>query len=179
MELDKLIPDIEKDKFDSQWVVNKNFLMFRKIHLLPICYVEDNIAYIILDNKIRKEVIKITKHLVELNIEFYFTTPLISNPSGVENLENEIIYHYFYSYSQKEFYLLFNKIEFDIINNMVKWASKFGYYDLIKPNYERVLKSVNYKSYDFYSNKYKHEHSESIRNTFNGLYREIQINSIL
>lgn len=179
MELNDLIPLKFIPTMGSEWVVKSGYLMFKKYELIPLAFIDGNIVYVILENKIRKQVIKLVKHLIKMDVEFYFTIPQITDPSGVEDLPNKVIQHYLYSYSQKEFYKLFNDIEFDIIKNMVDWTTKFGYYDLIKDNFDSILKKVNYKSYDYYSNKESYDYDEEIRERYNGLYREIQINQLL
>lgn len=178
MELNDLIP-FKFIPLESDWVVRNGYLMFNKYELIPLAFIEDEIVYIILENKLRNQVIKLVKHIVKMNVEFYFTIPQITDPSGVEDLPNKVIRHYLYSYSQKEFYNSFNKIDFDIIKNMVDWSVKFNYYDLIKDNYDDILKMVNYKSYDYYSNKESYDYKEEIRERYKGLYREIQINQLL
>lgn len=179
MELNDLIPLKFIPTIGCDWVIKSDYLMYKKYELIPLAYMNGDIVYVILENKLRNQVIKLVKHLVKLNVEFYFTTPEITDPSGVENLPDKIIKHYLYSYAQKEFYNSFNNIEFDIIKNMVDWATKFGYYDLIKENYENILKKVNYKTHDLYYNKTIYDYEEDIRERFKGLYREIQINQLL
>ena len=46
MDLNSLIPD-NSDK----WSV-KRFLMFKKYENIPVCFIEDDIVYVFLDNKI-------------------------------------------------------------------------------------------------------------------------------
>lgn len=179
MELSDLIPLKFIPNVGCNWIVKSNYLMFKKYELIPLAYIDDDIVYVILENRVRKEVIRLTKHLVNLEVEFYFTVPEITDPSGVEDLPDKIIKHYLYSYAQKEFYKAFNDIEFDIIKNLVDWSNKFGYYDLIKNNYDDILKKVNYKSHDWCANKDVYEYEEEIRERFKSLYREIQINQLL
>ena len=44
---------------------------------------------------------------------------------------------------------------------------------------EIVKKIVNEKRYDYYSNTKKYEYPQNIRDDFDRVYREIQINQIL
>jgi hypothetical protein len=174
MELSDFIPD-----GSTAWKVGKCQLTYKKYVNIPICYIEDDIVYVFLDKRIVKPVLKITKRLVELNVEFYFTTPELSNPKGVEDHKNAIIHHYFRSYIQKEFFKGFEDIQFDVIRNMTTWANKEDCYNLIKENYEVIKKIVNRQNYDYYSNIKKYEYPQDIRDDFDRLYREIQINQIL
>ena len=126
-----------------------------------------------------KQIIKITQHLLNLGVEFYFTTPEFSNPSGVDDIENKVISHYLMSYIQKEFFFGFREIEFDLIHNMVKWTEKENCFDLVKPNYEYITKKVNNKYFDYYANKEYEDYTKEIREDYKTLYRDIQISKIL
>lgn len=174
MELSDFIPD-----GSDAWKVGKKQLTYKKYTNIPVCYIEDGVVYIFLDKRIFKQVLKITKRLMLLNVEFYFTTPEFSNPKGVEDYKNTVIYHYFRSYIQKEFFEGFEKINFDFIQNMTTWSCKEDCFHLIKENYEKVKRVVNKQYYDYYSNVQKYDYPQYIRDDFERLYREIQINRIL
>src|ERR1035437_3937277 len=166
MDLNDLILDNSQN-----WSIVKNnalrfhgdFLMYKKYYNIPVCYIDNEIVYVFLDNKIHNIIFKLTKHLVKLGVEFYFTSPILSNPKGVNDPNNEVIKHYLYSYSQKEFFNGFKKIEFDLIRNMVKWSDKEDCYNLVKPNFESILKVVPASHYDFYSNKSLYNYPDEIR----------------
>ena len=157
------------------WVVKGKFLMFKKYEHIPVCYIEDDIVYVFLDAKITKHIIKLTNHLVKNKIEFYFTSPEMSNPKGINKLDyhDEIIKHYLTLYSNKDFYYGFKKIEFDLIDNMVKWTMKENCFNSIKDNLEIIKKRILKKEYDYYTNKLYYNYDEMIREDFNSLYRHI------
>jgi hypothetical protein len=175
MDLNSIIPD----KNDRNYSVAKKFLMYKKYQNIPLCFIEDDIVYVFLDKKVSKVVIKLVKNLCKNNIQFYFTTPELSNPKGVIDYEDKVIEHYLNSYIQVEFFYGFQKIGFDFIKNLVDWANKNNCYDLIKSNYDYIQKRVNRKYYDYYSNKDIFEYPKEIRDDFLTLYREIQINNLL
>ena len=175
MDLNDLIPD----KLRPNWIIKGKFLMFKKYENIPICFIEVDIVYIFLDVRIPKQVILITKHIVNQNIEFYFTSPSLSNPRGVYNYKNLIIRHYLLSFVNKSFYNEFKNINFDLIRNMVLWCEKEDCYELIKDNYDDILKEVSRKNYDYYVNKEFYSYEIGIRDEFKTLYRDIQINKIL
>lgn len=174
MELSDLIPD-----GSAAWKVGKRQLTYKKYVNIPICFIEDDIVYVYLDKKIAKAVLKLVKKLVDMKVEFYLITPELSSPKGLEDHKNAIIYHYFRSYVQKEFFEGFEKIEFDLIKNMTDWATKEGCFSLIKENYDAVKKIVNEKNYDYFSNINAYQYPQNIRDDFDRVYREIQINQIL
>lgn len=174
MDLNRLIPNKSED-----WQVRSNFLMIRKLDWIPICYIDGGVVYVFLDARVHKAVIKLTKHLISQNFKFYFTTPELSNPKGIQDAENKIIYHYLNSYTNKDFYRLFKKLDFDLIKNMVDWAKMTGSFHLIKLNYETLNKMVQRKYHDYYSGKDIYNYNEEIREEFNSLWRDIQISQIL
>ena len=99
MDLNKLIPNN-----DSNWSISGKFVMFKKLQKIPVCVFENGIIYVFLENKISNQILKFTKNLLRLKYEFYFTTPLYSNPSGVDNLKEEVVNSYLYSYTNETFF---------------------------------------------------------------------------
>lgn len=174
MELSDLIPD-----GSAAWKVGKRQLTYKKYVNIPICFIEDGVAYVYLDKRIVKPVLKLTKKLESMGAEFYFTTPELSNPKGVEDFHESVIHHYLRSYIQKEFFHGFSEIGFDLIQNMTRWSAREGCFPLIKQSYDRVKKEANRKDYDYYANKEIYEYPQDIREDFDRVYREIQINQIL
>lgn len=179
MELNDLIPLKFRPTIGCDWVVRNNFLMYKHYEHIPVAYIENDIVYIFLDNKIQRQVLKLTKWVMKFDCEFYFVTPELSNPSGVDDLEKKNINHYLYSYAQEPFYDGFRKINFDLIKNMVDWCKKEDCIDMIKDCYDDIKKTVNRTDYDYYSNKTTWEYREDIRDDYRTLYRDIQINQIL
>jgi hypothetical protein len=104
---------------------------------------------------------------------------LVRYVGGVENLNDTTVLHYLHSYSKKEFFNGFRKINFDLIYNLIKWTEKENCFDLVKENYEYMLKKVNHQDYDYYSNKSIYRYNEEIREEFRTMYREIVISKIL
>jgi len=181
MDLNNLIPDRFRPLHNPTWVVKGQFVMFKKYEYIPVCFVKDEVVYVFLDGRIVKAVINLVKHLISLGVEFYFTTPEISNPKGIfeEDYNDKVIKHYLYSHAQVEFFDGFRKIDFDLIDNMVKWTEKENCFDKVKANYESISKKVERKEYDYFSNNYSYEYKDEIREEFQSLYRHIQISKII
>ncbi len=178
MELNDLIP-LKFRPHDCDWLVKGNYLMYKKYEHVPVAFIDDDIVYIFLENKIQRQILKLTKWVIDSGYKFYFTTPELSNPKGVEYLNEKVITHYLFSYAQKPFYIGFKKMEFDLIKNMVDWCIKENCSDLIKDCYEVVLKKVNNSYFDYYAGKDISDYDNEIRDDFRTLYRDIQINMIL
>ena len=179
MELNDLIPLRFRPTHDCKWVVKNRFLMYHHYEHIPVAFIEDNIVYVFLDNKIPRQILKLTKWLMEMDVEFYFTTPELSNPKGIENIDESVISHYLFCYSQETFFHGFRKIDFDLIKNMVDWCIKEKCIDTIKESYDKILKVVERGDYDYWSNKNTYEYKLEIREDFRTLYRDIQINMII
>jgi hypothetical protein len=178
MDLDKILPKNKEIK------ISKNRVFIKNIAWIPfIEIISDNYVYIYLDLRLVNDVIKVTKNLQKTDYEFYFIPFKISDPGLIlsdDEYNSEIIKNYFRSYSQINFYNGFNKIGFDIIENMVKFCEIRKCYHLIKDIYDEVNRDVQKNFYDYYTNSYKFEvESEDIREEFKTLYRHIQLNRII
>lgn len=178
MDLNKLIPLKFKPTIGCDWVVKGKYLMYKKLEHIPVAFIEDGVVYIFLDNRIPKQIIKLIKWIMELDYEFYLMPPELSNPSNDVD-EERVISHYLYSYSQKHFFYGFDKIKFDLINNMVDWCKRENCSYLIKSSYDEVNKKVQRTTYDYWKNKQVYDYNKEIREYFNTLYRDIQISQIL
>ena len=163
----------------GNWLVKGKFLMYKKYVNIPICFIEDDVYYVFLDVKLPKQVLKLTKELMKMNVEFYFTTPEYSNPKTKLN-HNLVISQYLFAYSRPQYFYGFDKIGFDLIRNFTHWMEKEKCFHLLKENYDSILKKVvNRNWYDYYSNTHIYDCELDIREEFSVLYRDIQINRII
>jgi hypothetical protein len=175
MDLDSIIPN------NSDWKVSKNRVFKKNIAWIPVFdIIEDNLIYIFLDIRMSKEILKVVKNLQKTDIEFYFISPLFADP-GFNGDFNEVnIKNYLKDYSKSQFYDGFDKIEFDFIGNLIEYCKKENCIELVKDIYLEVNKEVQNKFWDHYANKqYFKTKREDIRETFNQLYRDIQLQQIL
>lgn len=176
MDLNKLIPNNQKHNRD--WSVTKKYVLFKKLHNIPVCYFEDDIVWIFLDLRITRQVIDVIKHLENLDIKFFFTHPEFSNPGQVFEI-NRIPTHYFRCFADAKFHKSVTKIKFDFIKNLVDFTKLYSNFETLKISFDKVQKEVNRHWYDYYSQKEIYDYSEEIREEFRTLWREIQINNIL
>jgi hypothetical protein len=175
MDLDSIIPN------NSDWKISKNRVFKKNIAWIPLLdIIEDNLIYIFLDIRMSKEILKVVKNLQKTDIEFYFISPLFADP-GFNGDFNEVnIKNYLKDYSKSQFYDGFDKIEFDFIGNLIEYCKKENCIELVKDIYLEVNKEVQNKFWDHYANKqYFKTKREDIRETFNQLYRDIQLQQIL
>ena len=173
MDLNNILPKNEN------WSFSKGIVYFRKIQKIPSCIIIDDIPHIILENKIPKQILELTRNFMKSGDEFYFTTPLSTNPSGVYEFKNEVIKSYFNSYANLKFYNGFKKLNFDLIKNLIDWSEKNDAWYLVKPIYEEVNKKIQKEYYDYWQKMYYYDYEYDIREEFRTLWREIQINKII
>jgi len=175
MDLDSIIPN------NGEWKVSKNRVFKKNIAWIPVFdIVDDNLIHIFLDLRMSKDILKVVKNLQKTDIEFYFISPLFADPGfrGDFNVVN--INNYLKDYSKSQFYDGFEKIEFDFIGNLIEYCKKENCIELVKDIYLEVNKDVQNKFWDHYANKqYFKTKREDIRETFNQLYRDIQLQQIL
>jgi hypothetical protein len=176
MILSELIPNNS-----DNWSFDDNFIYWKKYQKIPICFIDNDIVYVFLDNRLPKPVIKLVSFLTDKKLKFYFTIPELSNPSGVfeEDYHQLVIRQYLFSYSQKEFFYGFEKINFDLIKNLTDWTIENNCFNKIKPIFDSIKKTVLRKNYDWYSKKENFDYDLKIREDFQSLYRQIQINQII
>ena len=69
------------DKFvdNTNWKLSKSTLYFKRLVWIPVCTERNGTLFIYLSKQIRKEVILLLKLLDEKD-EFYFMSPIFSNP---------------------------------------------------------------------------------------------------
>jgi len=175
MDLNDLIPDNS-----NSWNINRSYLLFKRCGInIPMCVIEDNCVYVFIDNSaLHKPILKLVKHLMKLNVEFYFYPPNYSHPATVID-NNQIIYHYFITYANRYFNDGFDKIGFDFIGNLSKWTKKENCFNLIRENHLKVQKKIQKSWHNHYSRKDEFYYSEYIRDEFNSLYRHILVSQII
>lgn len=175
MDLDSIIPNT------GEWKVSKNRVFKKNIAWIPVFdIVDENLIHIFLDVRMSKDIIKLVKNLQKTDNKFYFISPLFADPGyrGDFNVIN--ITNYLKSHSKSQFYDGFQKIEFDFVGNLIEYCKKENCINLIKDIYLKVNEEVQSKTWDYYANKeYFLNKRPDIREDFNSLYRDIQLQQIL
>jgi hypothetical protein len=178
MDLDKILPK----KF--KWQVKSDIVMVFKIAWLPIFKINGKEVEIFLDLRTSKQILPIVKNLQDLNVGFYFISPLLANP-GYKVFDDEQyhelnIRNLMNNYWKPQYYDGFKKIEFDVIENLINYATKYKCSSLIKDIYEDINEYVQGSGYDWYTNRECfYVERQDIREDFQSLYRQIKITEIL
>jgi hypothetical protein len=166
-----------------EWSFRKDLLLVKNIAWLPVARVQEKNCDIYLDIRLHKQILALMKSIMGTKYKIFFLSPLLSNPrfniSEEEAIEHNID-NYLTNYSQPEFFDGFKKLGFDFIENFVEFCVKEKSEHLIKDIYHRVNSKVQKSYYDYYQNRSLFlVEREDIRDTFNSLYREIQIYQLL
>jgi hypothetical protein len=173
MILEDLIPNK-----NSNWVVKKNKIYYKKGEHNLALEVIDNIVYVVIDIKISNQTIKLIELLLNKNIKFYLM--FLNYQSLIDEDEQmNFIKTYLYTYINKEYYYGFKKINFNLISNLIDWVNENNCTDKIKEAYDIVHKIVNQNYFDYFSSNYIYDYPEEIRNDYNNIYRDINIELIL
>lgn len=175
MDLDKIIPS-------GEWKVSNNRAFVKNVAWLPVFDVVANDRIdIFLDIRNSKSILKLVKNLQKTDIEFYFISPLFADPGqDVSNYNSINVKNYLKNFSKNQFFDGFSKIEFDFIGNLIEYCKKENCIDIVKEIYDLVNEDVQRKHWDYYSGKeYFNNKRPDIREFFNTLYREIQLQQIL
>lgn len=178
MNLSTLIPDNS-----NKWVIQKDYLMVYKYAKIPIAFIDDKDNVVLfLDNKVRKDLLRLISHLQKLEIPFIFYSPVFQNPKKVDEMEFHTvnIKNYLFSYSDEFFYDGFHKINFELTHNLIAYCNRYDCFELVRPIYDQVNKHVQKVDQDWYSMQMIYNvKREDIRDTFNSLYRDIQLSRIM
>ncbi len=176
MDLNSIIPK------SGEWKISKNRAFIWNVAWLPVFdIISDNEINIFLDLRNSRSILKLVKNLQKTDYILYFISPVFADPGQDKREYNDInIKNYLRNYSKIQFYDGFQKIEYDFIGNLIDYCKKEKCIELIKDIYENVNKEVQQKSWDYYTNKQYYDiKRDDIRETFNSLYRDIQLQQIL
>jgi hypothetical protein len=118
------------------------------------------------------------KKLMKTDLEFYLTTPRYANPrEEIDN--NEVIKSYLYVLLDKKFLAFIEKINFDLLENLILWLNKEDCNELFIDNFNTINKLANESWYDFYTQTKAYAYDISTREYFSTLLRDFQINRLL
>jgi hypothetical protein len=172
------LSDLILNDHSEDWKINNNTIFCKKLLYLPVCYVEDGVFYIYLDKRIINQVKKMIKKLMKTDLEFYLTTPRYANPrEEIDN--NEVIKSYLYVLLDKKFLAFIEKINFDLLENLILWLNKEDCNELFIDNFNTINKLANESWYDFYTQTKAYAYDISTREYFSTLLRDFQINRLL
>ncbi len=169
-------------EFDIEWPFEtkriKNRVLAKKIAWIPIYELKNDNVWLYFDYRISKYIYKVIQEFQKRNIEFLLISPVFSNPSEVRDLDfdEENIRNYLTSFTIEDFYFNFERINFNLIDNLVKYTNNRNCFNKIKPIYDDIsrLKSSIYYNWG-QSTK---EKTDIVRNRFQSIWREIMLSNL-
>ena len=173
MDLDKIL------LINNDWKYSKGRYFKKKVAWIPVVDVLEDRIRIFLDVRGYKEIIKIVKLFGENNIDFRFISHRFADPGFSEDFNETNIKCYLKSFVNESFYFGFKKIDFDFIENIVKYCVENECFDMLKEIYTKVNKKTQDTHWTSFNTQIYYIPNEEIRENFNSLYRDIIIKQIL
>jgi hypothetical protein len=156
---------------------SKNLVFVKKIAWIPLYEKKDNQIWIYLDYRISKFIYKVIKEFNKSGISFFFISPIFSNPTSKKlDFDIENIKNYLCSFIIEDFYFNFERIKFDLIENMIKYAHHQNCFESIKPIYDNMVSMNRSKYYSW--GQTTSERDEIVKNRFQNLWREIMLSNL-
>lgn len=166
---------------DSNWIVKNDIIYYHKYANIPVLKIIDDVVWISLDRKIKKPIIKLVKHLMKLNVVFYFTTCNLIYQNNVysEGL-SDMIENYLLALTDELFFDDIFDTGFDYVENLTNFMTTYDCHGLFKENYERIKSNYLLEKTDWYTSiNYFLIKKEYIRDFISTLEREIKLNMFL
>jgi hypothetical protein len=167
-----------------EWKIQHNRIYYRKMAWIPFAYINSSkMVCLYLEPKSSKLILKVTKELMKTKCKFFFISPMLDDPHiqrNTDNIPRLNIENYLKNYAIPVFFDGFDKIGFDIIENLILYCKSTNSFELIKEVLQSVNNEVQSKYFDYYSKKdIYNTKREDIRERFNNLWRDIQIQNLL
>lgn len=167
-----------------EWKIQHNRIYYRKMAWIPFAYINSSkMVCLYLEPKSSKLILKVTKELMKIKCKFFFISPMLDDPHiqrNTDNIPRLNIENYLKNYAIPVFFDGFDKIGFDIIENLILYCKSTNSFELIKEVLQSVNSEVQSKYFDYYSKKdIYNTKREDIRERFNNLWRDIQIQNLL
>jgi len=165
---------------NGKWKIENKTVYVKYMAWIPIINLKGDYMEVYFDTRLHRHLLTI---IPNLEGEFYLISPIFQDPKNKHLDDKEKhkvnILNLISNYSNPFFFDGFKKINFDLIEHLVKYCKKFDSMLLIKESYEQVNNEVNGKYYDYYANLSYFHYSDEIREEFSGLFRQIKLAELL
>lgn len=166
---------------DSNWIIKNNMIYYHKYADIPVLKIIDDVVWVSLDLKIKKQVIKMVKHLMMLNVVFYFTTCATIHQKFIyeEDLQ-DMIENYILALTDELFFDDIFNTGFDYVENLTNFMTDYDCHGLFKEPFEKVKRYYLTEREDWFINsRYFIIKKEYIRDFISTLEREIKLSMFL
>ena len=166
---------------DSNWKINHNMIYYHRYVDIPVLSIKDGVIWVSLDRRITKSIIKLIKHLSNLNVKFFLSIRTIIHNKNLhkEDLQS-IIEAYLLALTDEVFFDSIFDSGFDYMQNLTDFMTQYDCHDLFKEPYENVKKAYLREITDWYAGTtYFKIKKEYIRDFIRTLEREIKLNMLI
>jgi hypothetical protein len=176
IDLESLVPNT-----NPNWIVSKNMIYYFKYCRIPMLNIIEDTIWVSLDRRVTKQVLRLVKHLVNLDLKFYLTTRLVVHQKVVyEDDLKSIVENYIRAITDETFFDGVFDMGFDHIKNLTDFMTEYDCHGLFKEAYEPVKKHYLSKWTDYYTNTdYFILKREDIRDFIRTLERELKLSLLI
>jgi hypothetical protein len=176
LDLNTFLPNSEEN-----WIIKNDTIYYKKLIEVPLLTFRHGQVWIILDFKLKNQLIKLISKLSKLEIEFFFINNQIwyEKELYAEDLEKTIS-SYISALTSLSFFEDLEKIGFDWSKNLSKIINEFGCWDNFKESWGRAKRVLLKEHTDWRTGKkYYNLKSEKLRKYIETLDRRIKLNMLL
>ena len=171
---------------NTEWRFTNRMIFYKKMAWIPFAsFKKNDYLEIYLEPRNSKPIIKLIKNWKKSqDFQFHFISPLFSDPHffrtmGTDETHKVNIENYLKNYAKEEFFDGFEKIDFNLIENLLLYTQKTDSFSKLKEIYNKTNDEVQYKYYDYYRKSQVYSvKREDIRQSFSNLWRDIQIQNL-
>lgn len=165
---------------DQNWLMKHNMIFYHKYVNIPVCKIQDDLIWVSLDLRVRNPVIKMIKHLLKLDVNFFLTNRVDFHKNLPQEDLESIIINYLHAITDEDFFDKIFESGFDYVKNLTDFMTEFDCHGLMKDPYEYYKDKYLKEYYDWYtSESYYIMKREDMRDFLRTLEREIKLNLFL
>lgn len=166
---------------DQNWIIKNNIIYYHKYIDIPVLIVKDGVVWISLDFRVKNQIIKMVKHLLKIDVRFFFINRLLTFGKIIykEDLYL-IIKSYLISLTNEIFFDKIFETGFDYIKNILEFVSVYDCHGTLKECIEFVNKTYLKEYKDWFTNKtYYLIKKEYIRDYIKNIERNIKLEMLI
>ena len=176
--IQSLIPDR-----NTNWMISEKspIIYYFKYCKIPMLNIVNDVIWVSLDRRVTKQVLKLIKHLIKLDLQFFLTTRLLVHEKVLyEGDLRDIVYNYVIALTDESFFDGIFDMGFDHIKNLTGFMTEYDCHDLFKDAYDPIKKHYLSTWMDYYTNKeYFYIKREDIRDFIRTLERELKLSLLI
>jgi hypothetical protein len=176
LDLNTFLPNSEEN-----WIIKKDTIYYKKLIEVPLLTVRHGYVWIILDFKLKNQLIKLISKLSKLKVKFFFINNQVWFEKELyeEDLQ-KIVNSYISAIVNPSFFEDLEKINFDLSKNLTNMILEFGCWNYFDESFKRAKKVLLKEHTDWVTGKkFYNLKSEKLRNYLEALDRRVKLNTLL